>query len=122
MATAIIVIILIIIGVFSIRSYRKKLSNGCCGAGGDEVKKMPPADRDISHYLYTKTIHIDGMSCKNCANRITNAFHEKEGFYAEVNLKKKSALVRMKQPVTDKELKEIIEQTGYTVVDIKSGE
>ena len=39
MGTAVIVLILAVIGVIAVRSYSKKLTSGCCGADGDSEKK-----------------------------------------------------------------------------------
>lgn len=100
MPTAIICIVLIVICVIAVRSYCKKLKNGCCGAGGDVVKRIRPADKEAEHYPYSCRIGIDGMTCKNCALRVENAFHEREGFYAQVHLKEHCAVVYMKAPGT----------------------
>ena len=103
--TAAICLVLLMIVVFSVRSYLKKLKRGCCGAGGDEVKRVRPADRDASHYSYARLVRIEGMHCQNCARRVENAFNSQEGFYAKVDLAKKTALVRSKAPVSDQQLK-----------------
>ena len=118
MVTAIISILLIIICVLAVVSYRKKLSQGCCGSGGDVVKKQGPADRDISHYPYEYEAVIEGMTCKNCAARVENAFHSAGGFYAKVNLRKKTATIRAKEDTPEDTLKKIILRTGYDVASI----
>ena len=38
--------------VLVIRSYKKKLASGCCGASDETVKKNKVADKDKSHYPY----------------------------------------------------------------------
>ena len=50
MPTVIICLVLLVIVIFAVRSYLKKLKSGCCGSGGDEVKRVRPADRDVYHY------------------------------------------------------------------------
>ena len=40
------------------------------------------------------------MSCKNCVRKVENAFNEREGFYAVVDLKQNNAMVRTKEPVS----------------------
>lgn len=117
--TIIICVVLALIAALAIRSYLKKLRNGCCGAGEDGVKKVWPSDRNIEHYSYGWKIKIDGMSCKNCALRIENTFHEKEGFYAKVSLKNREAVVYVKSPVPKQELVEIVERAGYRVAGLK---
>ena len=118
MATAIIFILLILICMLAIVSYRRKLSQGCCGSGGDTVGKQGPADRDISHYPYEYMAVIEGMTCKNCATRVENAFHAEGEFYAKVNLGKKTAAIRAKSDTPEETLKNIILRTGYDVESI----
>lgn len=119
MATAIICILLILICVLTVVSYRKRLSQGCCGSGGDTVEKQGPADKDLSHYPYTYKVEIEGMTCKNCASRVENAFHTAGDFYAKVNLNKKTALVRAKTETPEDMLKKIIIRTGYDVISVQ---
>ena len=119
-STVIICIVLALFCVFAVRSYIKKLKHGCCGAGSDEVKRVRPPDKDKSHYPYVCRIGIDSMSCKNCAMRIENTFHEREGYYAKVDLKKQSAIVWMKRPVPENELKELVRQAGYRAVSLET--
>lgn len=117
--TALIVVILVIICVIGVRSYIKKLAHGCCGGGGGGVKRIRPADRDAAHYPYIHTLGVDGMTCKNCAARVENAFNRRDGFWASVDLKKATAVVRSKQPVTEEELEAIVLNAGYTVRSVE---
>ncbi|SCJ56739.1 copper exporting ATPase [uncultured Clostridium sp.] len=118
-STILICIVLAVICVFSVRGYIKKLKNGCCGAGGDEVRRIRPVDREIAHYPYTYRLKIDGMSCKNCAIRIENAFNEQNGFYAKVDLGKKSAIIRMKAPAPEQILEQTVSRAGYRVMELE---
>ena len=117
--TAILVLVLAGIAFLAVRSYVKKLRNGCCGAGGDSEKRLRPPDRELSHYPYAWRIRIDGMSCKRCALRIENAFHEKDGFYAKVSLKNKEAIVYTKSKASKQELTGIVERAGYRLLSLE---
>jgi copper chaperone CopZ len=117
MSTAVIVVLLVIICVFSVKSYAKKLSHGCCG-GGDVGKKVRVKDKNKSEYPYCVSITIDGMTCNHCKARVENALNSLDGVWAEVNLAKKKAVVRMKERLTDDELKSCITSEGYTVKEI----
>lgn len=119
MGTAIIIGIILVISIFAVKSYVKKLKNGCCGAGGDEVKRQKLKDTDRAHYPYKYILSIEGMTCKNCAARVENAFHEREGFYAKVNLQKKTAEVYTKERVDEFELRQIVVRAGYHVTDVQ---
>ena len=118
MSTAIICAVLALVCVFAVRSYLKKLRNGCCGAGGDAAKRIRLSDGKGAQYPYARRLVIEGMSCQNCAVRIENAFHERDGYYAVVNLKQKTAVVRMKQLASDDELRQIVQRAGYQVVSL----
>lgn len=113
MATAIIILILLVIGLFAVKKYINDLRNGCCGGGSDAVAKTAAADTDKSHYPYQYDVLIEGMSCKNCANRIANAFNEKEGFCAEVDLKHKTAHVWTKEETDEAVFRVTVTRAGY---------
>ncbi len=119
MSTAIIVLILVVIAIFSIKSYAKKLSSGCCGSGGDTEKKIKVRDKNPEHYSKCVEIGIDGMTCTHCKIRIENALNSEEGVWAEVDLKNQSATVRMKDMISEDALRHIISRAGYlaTYVD-----
>ena len=72
--------------VLVIRSYKKKLVSGCCGASDESVKKNKVADKDKSHYPYEKTLVVDGMVCKNCSARVENALNSIDGVWAEADV------------------------------------
>ena len=56
------------------------------------------------------------MKCKNCANHIQNKLNE-SGFYAKVNLRKKSAKILSKESLSGNEkIEKIITSLGYSVV------
>lgn len=118
MATYIICIIMLLICIYSIKSYANKLTNGCCGAGGDIIKKIKPSDKNISNYSYNYKIRIEGMTCKNCKMRVENAFNEDSNFYAQVNLKEKYADVRSKLKISNENLETIVNKEGYKVISI----
>ena len=118
-STAVICVILAVICIFSVKKYRKKLTSGCCGAGGEgTVKKRRVSDRNKAHYPYTKILKLDGMSCGNCANRVENALNALDGVWASVDLGSQEALVRMKQPTDPELLKNAVRKQGYTVIRI----
>lgn len=118
-STAVICVMLAVICIFSVKKYRKKLTSGCCGAGGEgTVKKRRVSDRNKAHYPYTKILKIDGMSCGNCANRVENALNALDGVWASVDLGSQEALVRMKQPMDPELLKNAVRKQGYTVIRI----
>lgn len=118
MSTAIICIVIIVICIFGIRSYTKRLSSGCCG-GGEIEKSVKPADKNADHYPYVKKIRIEGMTCPNCARRIENAFNKIDGMWAKVDSSSGYGTILMKQEKGDAELKRIVQRAGYTAAQIE---
>lgn len=118
MSTIIIVLLLLTICIYAIISYRKKLSQGCCGSGGDIEKKIVVSDKNPANYPCSVTIVIDGMTCNHCKQRVENALNELDGVWADVNLSKHSALVRMKTQLQEMELRRAVIKAGYGVVRI----
>ena len=105
--------------VLVIRSYRKKLASGCCGASDESVKKNKVADKDKSHYPYEKTLVVDGMVCKNCSARVENALNSIDGVWAEADVSSGRVTVRMKREIEDKVIKKAVNDIGaYTVMKV----
>lgn len=118
MGTAIIILILVILCIVGIKSYAKKLASGCCGAGGDRVKKVKVSDKNEAHYPYLAELKIDGMVCGSCANRVENCLNAVEGIWASVDLGNQSAKVRMKDKIEEQRLRDIVREAGYTVMKV----
>jgi len=118
MANVIIVLILVLICIYGVRSYMKKLAHGCCGAGGDEEKKIKVKDKNPANYPHCVTIEVEGMTCGHCKLRVENALNSQEGVWAKVDLEKKTAMVRMKQLLPEDELRRIVSHAGYFMTGI----
>ena len=101
--------------IFGIKSYARRLTQGCCGAGGDAQKRVRVRDKNKEHYPYCVKIGVDGMTCSHCRERVENALNQEEGVWAQVNLKEGSAVVRMKRELSREELERIIRRAGYTM-------
>lgn len=119
MANVIIVLILVLICIYAVRSYMKRLAHGCCGSGGDEEKKVKVRDKNESHYPYCVTIGVDGMTCSHCKLRVENALNSEDGIWAKVNLKANNARVYMKTLISEDDLRRIIRRAGYMMADYK---
>ncbi len=118
--TVLICLFLAALGVYAVYHARKRAKQGCCGTGGEEVRRVKPSDSNPSHYPYVQTIKVSGMTCENCKTRVENAFNEREGFYAVVNLGKKTARIHTKTEVPASEVKRIIRGAGYEPGEVLS--
>lgn len=121
MTTAIIIVLLVGACVVAVRSYAKKLSRGCCGAGGDKERKAAKT-ADLSEFRYIYSVKISGMSCKNCAVRIANAFNRQEGIFAQVDFKSGTAVVYTKEPLPENVIRQTVVGLGYSVEEMKQNE
>ena len=52
MGTAIVCIVIALVCIYGVFALRKKTTSGCCGSGGENVKRIKPADRHIENYPY----------------------------------------------------------------------
>lgn len=67
-----------------------------------------------------KTIYIDGMQCNHCKMTVEKALGSIDGIKkVEVNLENKNAIIELEKDVNDNEIKEFIENAGFTVKEIK---
>lgn len=113
MGNAIVVAVLVVICIFAVISYRKRLSGGgCCGSGGGIIK-IEPENKNTKSYAHKIKVYIDGMHCENCAARIENAFNELGGCYAKANVKKGYADVWSNDVLNEQKTKDLIEDKGY---------
>ena len=122
MSDVIIILILIVILGFAVKSSIKhfKGEGACCGGGSGQVKTKRPKKKKLDGpVIGTRTIKISGMHCQNCVKRVENAFHAREGFYVKADLAKGTALVRSKQEVPDEELKQMVRKLGYSPVSVE---
>lgn len=106
--------------VLVIRGYIKKLSQGCCGGGGDGgEKKVRVRDRNSAHYPYTVILTVDGMVCGGCATRIENTLNALEGVWAKADVSRKTVLVRLRETPDTERLRSVVNGIGpYTVMNV----
>ena len=117
MENVIIIGVLLILLVMGIRSTIKhfKGESSCCGGGSTvKVKK-----KKLKTVVLQKTVIVEGMTCDHCKNRVERALNEVEGVSANVNLKKKQAVVSMEKEVGEEQIRRVIEKAGYEVVEIR---
>ncbi len=67
-----------------------------------------------------KTVKIEGMSCMHCVKKVEEALKRIKGVKeVTVNLDAKRALIIAKQEIEETQIKNIIEEIGYEVVEIE---
>ncbi|MDY2757036.1 MAG: heavy metal-associated domain-containing protein [Collinsella sp.] len=90
----------------------------CCGdgAGRKKVKRVAVADTDVSHYPYSDELLIGGMSCRGCAQNVTNALNALDGIWATVTYTDHTACIRSKNPIDREVLEAAVRDAGYYVM------
>lgn len=117
MENAIIISILLVVIVIALLRTKKHFKGGgCCGSGGNTIRSKKTLTEPK---LGEKVMTVEGMHCENCQARVENALNRLEGVACRVNLRKKAAVVSYSTPVSDDQLKEIVEKLGYTVTNIQ---
>lgn len=84
---AIVIIVIILIPAIRTTVKHMKGEGDCCGGPKEKVpkKKMDgPKLREL-------TVHIEGMHCQNCKNRIEKHVNELDGVICKVKLNKKNS-------------------------------
>ena len=67
-----------------------------------------------------KTLLIEGMACAHCVMHVKNALSKVEGVTdVNVELESKKATVTFEKEIANEQLKAIVEEAGYQVVEIK---
>ncbi|MBQ8209250.1 MAG: heavy metal translocating P-type ATPase [Clostridia bacterium] len=82
-------------------------------------KEVPETGTKERIFNMKKTIYIDGMMCNHCTGRVDKVLNAIDGIEATVSLEDKCAYVTLTKDIADADLKAIIENEGYTVVEIK---
>lgn len=66
-----------------------------------------------------KIITIEGMSCEHCAGSVKAALEKLDGVKsAKVELKKKSATVKLNDNIADDVLKSAVTEAGFTPLSV----
>ncbi len=116
-STLIVLLIIIVIAAFAFKNSigHFKGEGGCCG-GGETI--LPDEKQLTGPKIGEKTVHIEGMHCENCKNRVERAINRIDGAVGKVNLKKKTAVVSFEREVSDEEIRKAVENLDYKVLSI----
>lgn len=69
--------------------------------------------------MVERTLQIKGMSCGHCSARVEKALNSIDGVEAKVDLETNSAKVIITKAVSDKMMKEAVDNIGYEVVAVE---
>lgn len=120
MKTVITVIVIVAILVFALKGSVKHMKGegDCCGGGSGNKPKKVKAKHLEDPVIGQITLHIEGMTCEHCVNRVAEALNSIDGVSAKVNLHKKNATVSFDRPVEEETLCSAVEEAGYRVLSV----
>lgn len=112
----IIAILVIIIAAAIVHSRKHFKGGGCCGSGSNTIRSKKILTEPK---LGEKVLLVEGMHCENCEIRVENALNRLDGVAANVNFRKKTAVISFSKEVPDNLLIETVEKLGYKVTGIR---
>lgn len=112
---AIVIIVVILIPAIRATIKHMKGEGNCCGGPKEKVLKK----KIDGPKLQELTVHIEGMQCQNCKNRIEKHLNELDGVICKVNLNKKIAVVSLYQKVEESVIRDTIEKLDFKVMSIE---
>lgn len=87
---------------------------------GREPVLLPATTTTIGSSSMKKVITIEGMSCGHCTNAVEKALRTISGVNnVSVELTAKQAVVESQTAIADEQLKKVITDAGYQVVEIR---
>ncbi|MBR4125254.1 MAG: heavy-metal-associated domain-containing protein, partial [Victivallales bacterium] len=93
-----------------------KGAGGCCGG----ASVPPPVSKESTRpAVARRRLHIEGMSCMHCVNRVTQALNALDGVIAQVQLNPPTAIVTLEQEVADEMLRKAVADAGFQITDIE---
>ena len=114
-------IILLVIAVILIPAIRgtivhMKGEGSCCGG----PKEKAPKKRISGKPLSKMKVHIEGMHCDNCKNRVEKRLDELDGVVAKVKLSEKTAYVSLYKEIPESLIRDTITKAGYEVLSVEA--
>ena len=111
------IVIIVIILIPAIRTTVKHMKGE--GDYCEGPKEKVPKKKMDGPKLRELTVHIEGMHCQNCKNRIEKHVNELDGVICKVKLNKKIAVVSLYKDVDESLIKDTIEKLDFTVVGME---
>lgn len=123
MANVIIIVILMMIAIVAVKGSLKHFhgEGSCCGGGSTGITKADIPVKVLENpKLGEKVVDISGMHCENCVFSVTKAINRIEGASADVDLKKKRAIVSYDREISEDAIRKAVEQEGFKVTEIRN--
>ncbi|MBQ9611200.1 MAG: heavy-metal-associated domain-containing protein [Lachnospiraceae bacterium] len=121
MGNIIVIAVLAVILIFAVKEAVKHLKGqgDCCGGGSEPVEISEDKKELTAPVIERKILHIEGMHCENCKARVERAINRIDGAAAEVDLKKKLAVVSCDRQLSDDLIVNAVSVLDYKVVSVE---
>src|SRR5206468_880956 len=79
------------------------------------IPRIPMSNDHLLHQTGSRVVELDieGMTCASCVNRVEKKLGKLDGVVASVNLPLESAHVTVPAGITDQQLVDTVNATGY---------
>lgn len=98
------------------------LSSVCVVTNALRLKRFKPKYKEVRSKMSenVKTISIEGMHCNHCKMTVEKVLGGLDGITnVEVDLENKNAVIKFSKDVEDSKIREVIEEEGFEVKEIK---
>ncbi len=97
-----VIVVFLLVLIISLPLVKKiKSKETCCG-----TQKIKVTHKKLKNPVGSYRLSIDGMHCKNCEKRITEAINDIDGLACKVSLEKNEAIIYYEQvPMTEEVIK-----------------
>ena len=114
----IITVIVLILGASVFTTVRRLKNKSCCSGSGSKTLKEHKKLNDP--VIMKKFIKIEGMHCENCKTAVERHIEKIDGALCNVNLARKTAVVRLSREISDEMLAEAVTALDFTVLGIET--
>lgn len=120
MATILIILILAVVILFALRGSfgHLKGEGGCCGGGDETIAEETKVLEDP--VIGKKIVHVEGMHCENCKNRIERQINRIEGASCKVDLKKNIAVISYDREIDEDRIRNVLQRLEFGVSKIET--
>ncbi|MBD5632650.1 MAG: heavy metal translocating P-type ATPase [Clostridia bacterium] len=88
---------------------------------GNALRLLLYKNKKIEDKTMKKIVHIEGMCCEHCAKRVEDKLSTAKNVVSvDVKLKKKIAVIRSREEVSNEEITALVTDAGYSVTEIEA--
>ncbi|WP_290772271.1 heavy metal-associated domain-containing protein [Anaerofustis sp.] len=114
MIATIIFIILVLIGIITIKTQTKRLIIKY-NTNTENMRKIEVQNKDTTDYLYEKKLSVKGIESHHNAEKIEEAINSINGVWAKVDLNNDKINILLKENISNEIITDKIKELGYEI-------